>query len=67
MPRCNSKQNLQLPQRILGTGDLELENIKNLALLAMTSLILLPFAAPQWSHFYSFHGLMGLRNIKNVK
>ena len=27
----NSKRNLQLPQRILRTGDLETENIKNLA------------------------------------
>ena len=39
-------ENLQLPQRILGIGDLEPQNIKSLALHTMITLILLPFAAP---------------------
>ena len=33
----------------------------------MISLVLLPFAAPHWSHFYSFQGLLGLSNITNPK
>ena len=47
----DSKENLQLPQSILRTGDLQPENIESLALHAI-SLILLP-------------GLMRSCNIKN--
>ena len=42
------------------TGGMEPENIKSLVLHGVINLILLPFVAPQWSHFYSFQGLMGL-------
>ena len=59
--------NLQVPYRILRAGDLESANTESLALHAMISLILLPFTKPHWSRFYSFHGLMGLCNIKNPK
>ena len=34
---------------------------------AVTSLLLLPFTAPDWSRFCSFPGLMGLCNIKNLR
>ena len=49
---------------IFRTGDLQPENIESLALHAMVSLNLLPFAAQHWPRFYSFHGLMGLGNKK---
>ena len=63
----DSKENLQLPHRILRTGDLEPKNIERLALPAMVRLILLQLATPHWPRFYSFEGLMGLCNIKNLK
>ena len=65
--RYNSKENLQLTHRILRTVALKPENIETLALHAVIRVILLPFAAQHWSRFYSFQGVMGLRNMKNPK
>ena len=54
--KCNSKKILKLAHRILSIGDLELENIKNLALHAMASLILLRFARCNGLVFTYFKG-----------